>query len=228
MDELRYERACALEMEGLGLTVESGDRWLEVVARSTLTLALLGLGRLREAESEAAALFQTAHRLQTRLWVALTPGMQTAVHRQKAELALACQSTDRALSLGSVPYRTWNTADRALLDYETGDATRGAGRLREVIPAADQAELVFKWEGWLALLIAYIAWITGESVPLPAAEEAARRVPVVGGMRRGDAVTVSVGAGPGSRRFAVTARPPRRVTGTSFRTGGLLCASTWG
>jgi len=193
VDELHYEKALGLEEKGLRLAMETGDRWLEVVARATLILALVGLGRLGKAKAQAAALFETAQRMQTRLWVALAPGMQTAVIRQAAELQTACESVDRALSLGSVPYRTWNLSDRALLDYETGSPADGAERLRLVLAEAERAEFVFRWEGSLAVLIPYIGWITGEPVPLAAAEDAARKVPAAGGMRRGDALTLSVG-----------------------------------
>jgi DNA-binding CsgD family transcriptional regulator len=55
--------------------------------------------------------------------------------------------------------------------------------------------MVFKWEGWLTLLIAYIGWSTKDSMPFDAAASAARKVPIAGGLRRGDAVTVSAGMG---------------------------------
>jgi DNA-binding CsgD family transcriptional regulator len=121
--------------------------------------------------------------------------MVFAVLRQKSELSAARKNTDLALSYEQLPYRVWSLADLALLEYETGDGAAGGALLKEVIDKADHTELVFKWEGWLTLLIAYIAWVTGELMPFDAAETAAARVPIAGGLRRGDAVTVSAGLG---------------------------------
>jgi DNA-binding CsgD family transcriptional regulator/tetratricopeptide (TPR) repeat protein len=194
-DELRFDAACELVNQAISLAMEKGDLWIEAVARAALVPALLGLGRLHEAETQARLLLKHAARFQTPLWTAAVTTMLFAVLRQKGDLAAASQGTSQALSLGAATYRIWNLADRVLFEYETGSPGEGARLLQEVVAGADAAEVVFKWEGWLALLIAGIAWLTGEPLPLPAAEAAARKVPLTGGLRRGDAVTVSVGLG---------------------------------
>jgi len=71
----------------------------------------------------------------------------------------------------------------------------GTEALRDVVAEADRAVLPFHWEGLLAVLIPFIAWATGHHVSLDLAEEAAHKVPLYGGLRRADAVTVSVGLG---------------------------------
>src|SRR5208337_2195685 len=194
-DELHFERACELEEQAIPLAVENADLWIEAMARAARVIGLLGLGRLRDAEIETRLLLTHARRFQTPLWTAAVTTMLFAVLRQKGNLAAASQGTSGALSMGAASYRVWNLADRVLFHYESGSAAEGAGLLEEVIAGADNAEPVFRWEGWLTLLIAHIAWVTGEPAPLPAAEAAARRVPLAGGVRQGDAVTVTVGLG---------------------------------
>ncbi len=191
-DELHYARACELEEQALRIATEMGDLWLERMSRGSLSVALLGLGRLRDAERETELLYQS-RKLQTRLWTQWTSFAACAAQRQKGELAGAAEVAQRMLTPEEAPYQAWNRVHMAIFHYETGGSERGAELLARIVAEADRAELPFHWEGWLTLLIAYIAWITGEPVPLPEAESAARKVPLFGGLRRGDAVTVSVG-----------------------------------
>ena len=195
IDELHFERACELEEQALRVSMESGDLWIEAVGRASICVALLGLGRILEAEKQSALLIALADRLQTRLWTAISSVTCASVQRQKCELRQAREITDRALASSEVVYLVRNRANRVLLDYEAGEPAHAAELLQKVVADADQAELAFHWEGLLALLIPYIAWVTGEPLSLSAAEAAARKVPLFGGMHRGDAVTVSVGLG---------------------------------
>lgn len=194
-DELHFERACQMEEEAIRLALESGDLWIEAVCRAIICVALLGLGRIVEAEKQSRLLLALADRLQTRLWTAISSITSASVHRQRGELRAAREVTDMALALADPSYLVINRASRVLLDYETGEPAHAAELLQKVEVEADRAVLPFHWEGLLALLIPYAAWVTGEPLPLAVAEAAALKVPVVGGLRRGDAVTVSVGRG---------------------------------
>jgi DNA-binding CsgD family transcriptional regulator len=194
-DELHFEKSLAMEEEACRLAVEDGEIWLEGMARASEVLALLGLGRLKDAATRVILLESFAGRVHIRLWTTLISTLCSAVSRQLGDLNTARGFTDKALRLGDAPYHTWNQADKALMEFEQGNSTQGTEVLQSVIDEADRADLPFHWNGWLTLLIAYIAWITGDSMPLSVAESEARKVVAAGGLRRGDEATISVGLG---------------------------------
>ena len=194
-DELHFERALDLQDQAISLAETAEDYWVEAVARAARVVASLGMGRLEDADAHAGRLLRSIDRLQTPVWASATTMMTFALHRQRGELSEARRRNERALQLQEAPYRIWNLADRALAEYEAGDASTAAAVLDEVIRSADRAEFVFRWEGWLTLLITYIGWVTGAAVPLDAAESDARKVPKAGAMGRGDSVSLSAGLG---------------------------------
>jgi DNA-binding CsgD family transcriptional regulator/tetratricopeptide (TPR) repeat protein len=194
-DELHFEKSRAMEEEACRLAVEEGDIWMEGMARASEALALLGLGRLTDAEIRVDLLESFAGRVHIRLWMSLISTLCCAVSRQLGDLNTARGFTDKALRLGDGPYHTWNRADLALMEFEQGNSSHGAELLQLVIDEADRADLPFHWNGWLTLLTSYIAWVAGATVPLSVAESEARKILAAGGVRSGDEVTVSVGLG---------------------------------
>ncbi len=83
----------------------------------------------------------------------------------------------------------------ALMEYEMGSTSAGGEILQRVIDGADRVDIPFHWNGWLTLLVSYVAWVTGAATPLSVAESEVRRLRSAGGVRRGDEVTISVGLG---------------------------------
>ncbi|HUI69409.1 MAG TPA: LuxR C-terminal-related transcriptional regulator, partial [Spirochaetia bacterium] len=192
-DQLQFEKALSIERDALRVATENGELWIEAIAQMTSALASLGLGRVGEGENQARLLSALAGRLQTPLWNAISSVLSSAIHRQKGELRSALDVTDRALALGEPSFLVWNQAIKTLLQYEIGEADAAKELLQKVIAGASRAVVPFHWEGLLAVLIPFVAWATGDAVPLEIAEKAAHEVPLFGGQRRGDAVTVSVG-----------------------------------
>ncbi len=194
-DQLQFETALSIEKDAMRVATENGELWIEAIVHITSALASLGLGRIQEGENQARLLSALAGRLQTGLWNAISSVLSSAIHRQKGELRSAFDVTDRAIASGEPSFLVLNQAIRTLLQYEIGEADAAKELLQKVIAGANQAVRPFHWEGLLAVLIPFVAWATGDAVPLEIAERAAGEVPLYGGLRRGDAVTVSLGLG---------------------------------
>ena len=198
-DELHFEEAHRLEKESTRLAQEYEDVWIELVSLGSDIQSLLGLGRLAEAEKLTDSVRALGERrgVHIRKLATVNLGFRFAVQRQKGALAAAREINEKALAAGPVPYAIWSLADRALLEFEQGDAAHGAQFLRKVEEQAHMADayIVFHWEGWLIVLISLIAWFTGEAVRFEGAESAARDLLSRGGLRKGDLVHLHAGLG---------------------------------
>jgi DNA-binding CsgD family transcriptional regulator len=212
-DELHFEESHRLEQEAYRLAREDNDIWIEGMSLSSDAFSLLGLGRLTDAENVARLKQEFAERVHIRIWAVGSSALLSTVLRQKGALAAAREDNEKALTQirggkGSLDEDEdldwtgqdfvlgfWNLVYRTLLDFEQGDTSHGARLLEKLEREAHRAPMTFNWEGWLTVLAALIAWVTGESIQLEGAERAAREVLSNGGPRKGDLVNTHAGLG---------------------------------
>jgi DNA-binding CsgD family transcriptional regulator/tetratricopeptide (TPR) repeat protein len=189
--ELQFERS--LEMISRAL------QWVHEVwgrgGSATHLLSLVGLGRLREAEDAASTCLREAEMVRHHLDMSLFRSCYASIKRMAGDIDAALSVLADALSHGKGVGSIWFVASKALMEYERGNGTDGARYLAQLPESADPAEMSFQWHGWLAQLIPYIAWLTGEELPLERAEADAAVVAASPRLRPGDAVNLSVGLG---------------------------------
>lgn len=193
--ELNYGTSHQIAEQVLKIAQDDRDIWTEGMARSISGLALLGLGRISEAEDQARRASSIASRFNIRFVQSGVFTFLFSVERQKGNLTGARQIVDSVRGRGEEPFRTWHLINSALLCYEQGEISSGRLLVKEVLQRQDTVDIPPHWTGSIALVIPYLAWVSGQADMLSVAESTASKILSQGNMRRGDLVTVSAGLG---------------------------------
>ena len=193
--QLNFGGSHEVAAQVLKLAQDDRDVWTEGMARSISGLALLGLGRISDAEEQAQKASSIARRFNIRFVISGVSAFLFSLERQKGNLHGARQIADSVRNGGEEPYRTWHLINGALLYYEQGESSSGNILVKEVLQRQDTVDVPPHWSGSLGLVFPYLAWVSGQTEMLAEAESIALKVLSQGNLRRGDLVTVSAGLG---------------------------------
>ncbi len=171
----RLEDSLTKTLRATELAVRTGDIFNEASARHTATRVLIIQGEGAEAETQASAFLALGERLRDRFWLV------TILHYNAT---LACLRGDwsrgRNLSEDALALTSWDSATNvtlAMLEYETGNFSQGEAHLERTLEIMAQAppgpSAPYSWP---AIAIPHAAYISGVSVNLSEAAEAARIV----------------------------------------------------
>jgi DNA-binding CsgD family transcriptional regulator len=194
-DELHFLKSHELAEQAIRMAQEDKDSWVEATTRYNHFSALLGLGRLAEAEREVRAILNLGERLHSRyLYCAGMHGL-SIVFVLNGDLAAAEECSRRVLAMGPSSFAVSGHVVQFACCYHRGDPAKGSVWLQKVIQAWAAAEDPFHWAGWLAWIVPFISWTTGYDLPFEAAEADARKVLASTTRLKRDAVNVSGGLG---------------------------------
>jgi DNA-binding CsgD family transcriptional regulator/tetratricopeptide (TPR) repeat protein len=197
-EQLLFRRSCEMAERAARLAADQRDPWVEAYARQTHVIALLSLGRLQEASEGALELLELARRIHSRLWLSDAMDLCAAVSRGRADLEEALRQSAEALALGLTRCdRMWVPTTQASIAYELGDSRQGAESVKKVL-ASKAAEAPYDAHlsyPVIALLMPYLAWLTGEPLAPESAKAAVEAGTSVQGLLPSEAATVTIGLG---------------------------------
>ena len=152
----------------------------ELSARQWATIALLGMGRVMEAEPHSLAMLSTAERLRDRYQLATALWFREMIAMSQGDWQAARSYSERGLSVSPSDARLLGT--RLVIEFETGNTQAGHEFLEQAIAAHNllAQSLVARGARYdhasAALMIPIAARITGDTEHLPLAEGAAATI----------------------------------------------------
>ena len=150
---------------------------MEGMARASEVLALLGLGRLKDAATRVVLLESFAGRVHIRLWTSTYPLSARCLSADGRAEHRTTGFTEQGPAPWGCPIQTWNQADMALMEIEQGKTTHGVARCSSSGHPAKRTALIFRSMERLARAADRLHRLDlGDSMPLSSVESEVRKV----------------------------------------------------
>jgi DNA-binding CsgD family transcriptional regulator/tetratricopeptide (TPR) repeat protein len=172
--QLRLKEASTKSLEAIELAVRSGDAYEEASVRLTATRALIIMGEGETAQTQAAAYLALGERVRNRYWLQFALLINSGLALLRGNWSKGRDLSEDALAVA--PHAT-ATTQLAMLEFETGNFSQGEAHLEQLLELMIQTSLGTSSPYlWSAFAIPYTARVSGESIRLDQAAEAARSV----------------------------------------------------
>ncbi|MFQ6029624.1 MAG: hypothetical protein ACE5Q6_19275, partial [Dehalococcoidia bacterium] len=175
MFQLRLEDSSTKSLEAIDLAVRVGDIYSEASARHTATRAFTLQGEVTEAQTQASAFLALGERLRNRFWRVTALGYNSVLACLRGDWSKGRDLAEDALAI--TPLDPIISTSLAMPEYGTGNFGQGEAHLERLLEIMAQSppgpSALYSWP---ALTIPYAARISGVSVRLNEAAEAARIV----------------------------------------------------
>jgi tetratricopeptide (TPR) repeat protein len=119
-DELHFQKSHEMAERAIRMAEEDQDYWVEATTRYSHYTALIGLGRLQDAEREVRAILRLGERLHSRYLLSAGLHGLAIVMFQKGDLAAADEYSRRVLAMGRSSFNVSGQAVRVVLEYHRG------------------------------------------------------------------------------------------------------------
>ncbi|MFQ6026936.1 MAG: hypothetical protein ACE5Q6_05400, partial [Dehalococcoidia bacterium] len=173
--QMRLPESLAKSLEGIELAVRAGDIYEEVRARMSSTRALTYMGEGAAAQTHATALLTLGERLRDRYWLFFAFQLNSILACLRGDWSKGRDLAGDALAVA--PQDPGASANMAMLEYETGNFGQGEATLERLLEIIAQVPRgTYFAHIWPAIAIPNTARVSGVSVRLNEAAEAARVV----------------------------------------------------